>query len=126
MPNGATVRWSASFPASTFYDRFGVFPVQVKAIAPRGGYTATARTFLPYWPGGSASSLPQQLQVAWIWPARRLPAAGRVLEYARHVPAGRVRGSGGRLSTLLGAGATWARTTSSPGISTPPYYQTCP
>jgi hypothetical protein len=107
--NGATVRWSASFPASTFYDRFGVFPVQVKAIEPRGGYTATARTFLPYWLGGSAGSLPQQLQVAWIWPLVDSPQQGACSgTLATSGLAGSVA-SGGRLSTLLGAGATWAQ-----------------
>ncbi len=109
VPNGATVRWSASFPASTFYDRFGVFPVRVEAIAPRGGYTATAWSFLPYWPGGSASSQPQQLQVAWIWPLVDAPQQGACSStLATSRLAGSVA-SGGRLSTLLGAGATWAQ-----------------
>ncbi len=109
VPNGATVRWSASFPASAFYDRFGVFPVQVTASAPRGGYTATAQSFLPYWPGGSASSQPQQLQVAWIWPLVDAPQQGAC---ANTLATPRLAGSvasGGRLTTLLGAGATWAQ-----------------
>ena len=107
VPSGATVRWSVSFPASTFYDRFGVFPLQVQASAPRGGYTATARTFLPYWMGGSASSQP--LQVAWIWPLVDTPQQGAC---SNTLATSRLAGSvasGGRLSTLLGAGATWAK-----------------
>ena len=109
VPNGATVRWSMSFPAATFYDRFGVFPVQVKAIAPSAGYTATARTFLPYWPGGSPSSQPQQLQVAWIWPLVDTPQQGaceKTLATSRLTSS---VASGGRLSTLLGAGSAWAQ-----------------
>src|ERR1700722_2458834 len=107
VPSGATVRWSVSFPASTFYDRFGVFPLQVQASAPRGGYTATARTFLPYWMGGSASSQP--LQVAWIWPLVDTPQQGAC---SNTLATSRLAGpaaSGGRLSTLLGAGAKWAK-----------------
>ena len=109
VPSGATVRWTASFTASTFYDRFGVFPLQVKAIAPRGGYTATARTFLPYWLGGSAELAAAAAPGGMDLAARRHTAAGRLPEDARHVPAGWRRGPGGRLSTLLGAGATWAQ-----------------
>jgi hypothetical protein len=109
VPSGATVRWSASFPASTFYDRFGVFPVQVAAIAPGGGYTATAGTLLPYWPGGSAGSQPKQLQVAWVWPLVDAPQQGAC---SKTLATSRLAGSvasGGRLNTLLGAGATWAQ-----------------
>jgi hypothetical protein len=108
VPDGATVRWSVSFPA-TFYDQFGVFPLQVHASAPRGGYTADARTFLSYWPGGTASSQPQQLQVAWLWPLVDNPQQGACsTTLATSRLAGSVA-SGGRLSTLLGAGATWAQ-----------------
>jgi hypothetical protein len=109
VANGATVHWSVSFAASTFYDRFGVFPLQVQAVAPRGGYTATAHTFLPYWLGGSASTQPQPLQVAWIWPLVDTPQQGAC---AKTLATSRLAGSvaaGGRLSTLLGAGATWAQ-----------------
>jgi len=109
VSNGATVRWSVSFPAATFYHLFGVFPLQVRAVAPRGGYTAAARTFLPFWPGGTASSQPQQLQVAWIWPLVDTPQQGACTQtLATSRLAGSVA-SGGRLSTLLGAGATWAQ-----------------
>jgi hypothetical protein len=107
--NGATVRWSVSFPAAAFYHQFGVFPLQVQATAPRGGYTATARTFLPFWPAGTASSQPQQLQVAWVWPVVDTPQQGACTQtLATSRLAGSVA-SGGRLSTLLGAGATWAQ-----------------
>jgi Family of unknown function (DUF6049) len=109
VPSGATVRWSASFPASTFYDRFGVFPIQVTAIAPRGGYTVTARTFLPYWPGGSAGSLPKQLQVAWVWPLVDTPQQGACSKTLATSRLASSVASGGRLTTLLGAGATWAQ-----------------
>lgn len=107
--SGATVRWSVSFPASAFYDQFGVFPIQVHAIAPRGGITADARTFLPYWPGGTASSQPQQLQVAWIWPLVDNPQQGACPATLATSRLADSVASGGRLSTLLDAGATWAQ-----------------
>jgi Family of unknown function (DUF6049) len=107
--NGETVRWSVSFAAATFYGRFGVYPLEVQAMTPRGGYTAAARTFLPYWPGGSASAQPQQLQVAWIWPLVDTPQQGAC---SNTLATSRLAGSvasGGRLSTLLDAGATSAQ-----------------
>jgi hypothetical protein len=107
--NGATVHWSVSFAASTFYDRFGVFPLQVQATAPRGGYTATAHTFLPYWLGGSVSSQPQQLQTAWIWPLIDTPQQGACTKTLTTSRLASSVAAGGRLSTLLGAGATWAQ-----------------
>jgi hypothetical protein len=107
--NGTTVHWSLSFPAATFYGQFGVFPIQVHASAPGGGYTADARTFLPFWPDGTASSQPQQLQVAWIWPLVDDPQQGMCpTTLATPQLAGSVA-AGGRLSTLLDAGATWSQ-----------------
>src|SRR3984957_15776173 len=107
--NGATVRWSVSFPASTFYDQFGVFPLQVRASAPRGGYTEAARTLLPFWLGGTASSQPQQLQVAWIWPLVDTPQQGACSQTLATSRLASAVAAGGRLSTLLGAGATYAQ-----------------
>jgi hypothetical protein len=110
VPNGVTVHWAVSFPAGTYYDQFGVYPLQVQAATPDGAQTATARTFLPFWPGGDAASQPKKLGVAWIWPLVDTPqqgACGHTLSTARL--AGSVSG-GGRLSTLLDAGAAWAKT----------------
>jgi hypothetical protein len=103
--NGATVRWSVSFPAAEFYGQFGVFPIQVQATTANGAYTAAARTFSVYWVDGSASAL----QTAWVWPLVDTPqqgACGQTL--ATPALAGSVA-AGGRLSTLLGAGATWSQ-----------------
>jgi hypothetical protein len=107
--NGATVRWSVSFTASTFYDRFGVYPLQVQATAPGGGYTAAAHTFLPYWLGGGAGSQPQQLQAAWVWPLVDAPQQGPCAKTLATSRLASAVAPGGRLSTLLGAGATWAQ-----------------
>jgi Family of unknown function (DUF6049) len=110
VPNGVTERWSVSFPAGTFFDQFGVFPLQVQAATADGAYTAAARTFLPFWPGGDSASQPEKLQVAWVWPLVDAPQQGAC---ARTLSTARLAGSlspGGRLSTLLDAGATWAKT----------------
>jgi hypothetical protein len=104
--NRQTLRWSVSFPASAYYDQFGVFPVQVVASVPDGTQTAHAQTFLPYWPGGSTASQPKKLQVAWIWPLVDTPqqgACGHTL--ATNELAGSLA-SGGRLSALLAAGSS--------------------
>jgi hypothetical protein len=108
VPNGATVRWSVSFPARDFYDQFGVFPIQVQAITANGAYTVAARTFSVYWAEG-ATTEPTALQVGWVWPLVGTPqqgACGQTL--ATSQLAGSVA-AGGRLSTLLGAGAAWGQ-----------------
>jgi hypothetical protein len=109
VPKGATVRWAVSFPASVFYDQFGVFPVQVRALVAGSTYTAATRTFLPFWPGGTASSQPQPLQVAWIWPLVDAPQQGACSQTLATSRLASAVASGGRLSTLLGAGTTWAQ-----------------
>jgi hypothetical protein len=109
VPNGATVTWAVSFQASVFYDQFGVYPIQVQAEAAGTTYTAAARTFLPFWPGGTATTQPKGLQVAWVWPLIDTPqqgACGQTL--ATDELAGAVA-PGGRLSTLLDAGSAWAQ-----------------
>jgi hypothetical protein len=58
VPNGVTVRWSASFHASMFYYRFGVYPVQVKAIAPRrNGPIAADRRAFPLFSCASSAKI---------------------------------------------------------------------
>jgi len=108
VPNGSTVRWSVSFPAEEFYDQFGVYPVEVQAATASGQYTAAARTFLPYWPGGAAASEPQQLQVAWVWPLVDTPQQGACPQTLATPHLASSVASGGRLSALLGAGASFA------------------
>ena len=107
VPNGATVSWAVSFQAS-FYGQFGVYPVQVQAVAAGTTYTAAARTFLPFWPGGTAATQIKRLQVAWVWPLIDTPQQGACSQtLATSALAGSVA-SGGRLSTLLDAGAAWS------------------
>lgn len=109
VPNGATVRWSVSFPAAGLYYGFGVYPVEVQAQSIDTAATATARTFLPFWPGGNPAAGPVPLRVAWVWPLIDTPQQGACPQtLATSGLAGSVA-SGGRLSTLLDAGANWAQ-----------------
>jgi hypothetical protein len=111
VPNGATVRWSVEFQAADFYDfadQFGVFPIEA-TVSAGIGYTAIAQTFLPFWPGGDAASQPKGLQTAWIWPLVDIPQQGPC---PGTLATPRLAGSvaaGGRLSTLLDAGSTYAQ-----------------
>ena len=104
VANGATVGWSVSFQAATFYSQFGVYPIQVQAAA--GGNTANARTLLPYWPGGSTASQIKGLQVAWVWPLIDTPQQGACSNTLRTRELASSVASGGRLSTLLDAGGS--------------------
>ena len=109
VPNGATANWSVSFQAGGFYGQFGVYPVEVRAAAPGSSDTATAGTFLPYWPGSAAASQVGGLQVSWVWPLIDTPQQSACPQtLATSELAGSVA-SGGRLSTLLDAGSTYAK-----------------
>ena len=112
VPNGATVRWTVSFLAADFYDQFGqfgVFPVEVQAAD--ATYTAAARTLLPFWPGGTATTQVKGLQTAWVWPLVDTPQQGACPQtLATSEKLSTSVAPGGRLSTLLDAGATWAKT----------------
>ena len=107
--NGATVRWAVSFPASVFYDQFGVFPIQVRAVVAGSTYTAAARTFLPFWPGSTAASQPKGLQVAWVWPLVDTPQQGACTQTLATSELASSVAPGGRLSTLLAAGSASAQ-----------------
>jgi hypothetical protein len=108
VPNGAAVRWSVSFQAG-FYGQFGVFPVEVQATAAGTAYTATARTFLPYWPGSQAVPQPKGLQVAWVWPLIGTPQQSACPQTLATAELAGSVASGGRLSTLLDAGSSAAQ-----------------
>jgi hypothetical protein len=110
VPNGATVRWSVSFLAGSFYSQFGVYPIDVQAFAGGTTYTADARTLLPFWPGSAAANQPKGLQVAWVWPLVDTPQQGACPQTLATSELASSVASGGRLSTLLDAGASWSQT----------------
>ncbi|TVZ01739.1 hypothetical protein EAS64_30215 [Trebonia kvetii] len=108
VPSGATVSWSVSFDAGVYYDHFGVFPVRVSAATADGRYRETARTFVPFWPSDKTQQ-PAGLQVAWIWPLTDTPQQGACLNTLTTSELAGSVSAGGRLSTLLDAGAAWAQ-----------------
>ncbi|HXT92105.1 MAG TPA: DUF6049 family protein [Trebonia sp.] len=110
VPNGATVRWSVSFQAGSFYSQFGVFPIEVQAMAGGTTYTAAARTLLTFWPGSASANQPKGLQVAWVWPLVDTPQQGACPQTLATSELASSVASSGRLSTLLDAGASWSQT----------------
>jgi hypothetical protein len=107
LHTGKTAQWSASFPsASVGYPQFGVYPLAAQAQDAFGNPLAIDRTLLPYWPGSGAA---KPLDVAWIWPLIDTPQQGMcAATLATNSLAGSL-GAGGRLGTLLTAGAQWAQ-----------------
>ncbi|MGH3246960.1 MAG: DUF6049 family protein [Trebonia sp.] len=109
VPNGATVRWSVTFQAAAFYGQFGVFPIQAQVGAP-GTAAEYARTFLPFWTGGTAATQPKGLRTAWVWPLIDTPQQGACGQTLATSELASSVASGGRLATLLDAGSAYART----------------
>ena len=111
LANGASTRWTVSFnlPQSLLDNGYspslGDYPLQVEASSATSGYTATSRTFLPYWPGKSAGT---PLKVAWIWPLIDTPQQGACPQTLATNSLAGALAANGRLSTLLDAGLTWA------------------
>jgi Family of unknown function (DUF6049) len=108
VANGAAGRWTVTFPAAEFFSFFGVFPIEVQATDANGD-TATARTFLPFWPGSDATTQVKGLQAAWVWPLIDTPQQGACPQTLATSELSGSVASGGRLSTLLDAGSTWAQ-----------------
>ena len=107
LASGATVRWTATLnPVQAEYSVFGVYPLEAQASSGVSAAVATAKTFMPFWPG---SDRPQPLQAAWIWPLIDQPQQGACPQtLATNSLAGSLS-SGGRLRTLLATGARWAQ-----------------
>jgi hypothetical protein len=108
LASGATARWSVQFPAADYYSGFGVYPIQVVASsAATSAYQATANTLLPYWPGKDSGIDP--LQVSWILPLMDAPQQGACPQTLATPYLASSVAAGGRLSTLLDAGARYAQ-----------------
>jgi Family of unknown function (DUF6049) len=110
---GGTAAWHAEFTAaSAGMSVFGVYPL-VAQLTTQADDTAlsTDRTLLPFWPGSAAGIA--KLKIAWIWPLIDQPHAQACPALTNNDLAASV--GGGRLDTLLAAGAaahtadlTWA------------------
>lgn len=111
LRNGASTRWSITFPAQAqvYYGSFGVYPIEVTASSTASNYTAADRTFLPFWPAkGSATTPSVRMQVAWLWPLIDTSQQSACPQTLGTMDLADELASGGRLDTLLRAGLAWS------------------
>ncbi len=105
--NGATAHWSASFSVSGIgynLGQIGVYPLAAQAEDAGGTPIGIDRTFLPFWPGKGSG---QPLNTAWVWPLIDEPHQGPCPQALATNELAASLGTGGRLGTLLAAGAQW-------------------
>jgi len=116
IPAGGELSWQATLqPSMVGMTTFGVYPLAAQivngatgqAVTDRTGQTVTDRTFLPFWPGQSASSRPRPLSIAWIWPLIDHPYQAACPSLFSNALAGRLAANG-RLGRLLTAGASYS------------------
>jgi len=101
---GATVRWHASFQVNTVgMTQFGVYPVSAQVEDTAGDVLGLDQTLLPFWPGQQTAGLERPLNIAWVWPLVDEPHH-QVCSALTSNDLTTSLASGGRLSTLLGAG----------------------
>ena len=115
VPAHGTEQWSMTLKANQVgMHSFGVYPLAAHLIGPGpvpgtvGSPVDYARTFLPFWPGKSASKGAPQAHpasIAWIWPLIDTPQQTVCRTLTSNELAGSVA-KGGRLNSLLAAGQT--------------------
>src|SRR2546423_366139 len=73
LPAHSTRSWSLTLRAKQVgMTTFGVYPLAAQ-LWQFGAPMDAARTFLPYWPGKSASRNVKPLSLAWVWPPVDVP-----------------------------------------------------
>jgi Family of unknown function (DUF6049) len=108
IPPGGEVSWTATLqPSMVGMMTFGVYPLAAQVLNGLGEPLATDRTFLPFWPGHTASSRPRPLSIAWIWPLIDHPYQVACPALFSNALAGRLA-AGGRLGRLLEAGGSYS------------------
>src|SRR5437764_1360342 len=84
-------------------------PGKARAVVPPMSVPVTAvdaaRTFLPYWPGKSASRNVKPLSLAWVWPLVDVPHQAACPSLINDSLAASLA-SGGRLNDLLSVGSS--------------------
>jgi hypothetical protein len=83
---------------------FGVYPLAAQ-LWQFGAPVDAARTFLPYWPGKSASRNVKPLSLAWVWPLVDVPHQAACPSLINDSLAASLA-SGGRLNDLLSVGSS--------------------
>jgi hypothetical protein len=105
---GATENWSVALPVKEIgMTAFGVYPLAAELDDSGGTALGTDRTFLPFWPGKSASGLAGRLQIAWVWPLIDSPHKAACPALLNNDLAASLA-AGGRLAGLLAVGSTSA------------------
>jgi hypothetical protein len=103
----ATRHWSIKVPVKRLrLASFGVYPLVAQAQADQGRIQASGRTFLPFWPGRAALD-PAKQRISWIWPLVDQPQQTACSGLASTSLAASLT-TGGRLDSLLTAGAQYA------------------
>ena len=102
---GGTATWRAEFSAANAsFPQFGVYPLQAYVTDTAGTLVATGRTLLPYWPSNTAGIA--KLKIAWVWPLIDQPHR-QVCPALTSDSLAQPLAAGGRLNTLLTAGADY-------------------
>ena len=105
VPAHSTQRWSLALRVSQAgMSSFGAYPLAAE-LSQFGAPVDAARTFLPFWPGRSASRTVKPVTLAWIWPLIDAPhqtACPALLDDSLAASLA----SGGRLNQLLAVGGS--------------------
>jgi uncharacterized protein DUF6049 len=105
LPAHTTRSWSLTLRAKQVgMTTFGVYPLAAQ-LWQFGVPVDAARTFLPYWPGKSASRNVKPLSVAWVWPLVDVPHQAACPSLINDSLAASLAG-GGRLNDLLSVGSS--------------------
>ncbi|GAB2801417.1 DUF6049 family protein [Actinoallomurus bryophytorum] len=107
LPVGGQKSWRLSLSARQMGLRtFGVYPIMVEVRNSAGVVLGHQRTFVTYYPAGTPL---QRTKVAWVWPLIDQPHRAADTTFVDD-QLERQLGTGGRLSTIVGA----ARATKTP------------
>ena len=105
LPAHSTRSWSLTLRAKQVgMTTFGVYPLAAQ-LWQFGAPMDAARTFLPYWPGKSASRNVKPLSLAWVWPLVDVPHQAACPSLISDSLAASLA-SGGRLNGLLSVGSS--------------------
>jgi len=104
---GRTASWTASFQVSAQgISSFGVYPVTAQLQDLSGTVISSEQTLLPFWPGSRTAGLASPLKISWLWPLIDQPHQKVCTATLTSNDLAGALGRGGRLSTLLDAGAS--------------------
>jgi hypothetical protein len=105
VPAHTTQRWSLALRVNQVgMTSFGVYPLAAQ-LSQFGVPVDAARTFLPFWPGTSASRHVKPVTLAWIWPLIDVPHQTACPALLSDSLAASLA-AGGRLNQLLAVGGS--------------------